>query len=109
MNRRNREGVVYSTNPDFHYQYDEEPLVETLTPPQQRLRVTIERKGRGGKSATVINGYVGSESDLADLARTLKGRLGVGGAAKNGQIIIQGEMKEKVLTLLKDLGYADTR
>lgn len=109
MSKKHLQGVVYSTNPDFEYQYDEEPEAETLEPGRQKLRVGIERKGRGGKTATVVKGFVGTEADLNDLARTLKGRLGVGGSAKDGEIVIQGELKEKAVTLLRGLGYADTR
>ncbi len=109
MSKKHPQGVVYSTNPDFEYQYDEEPEAETLEPGRQKLRVGIERKGRGGKTATVVKGFVGTEADLNDLARTMKSRLGVGGSAKDGEIVIQGELKEKAVTLLRGLGYADTR
>ena len=109
MSRKQAQGIVYSTNPDFQYQYDEEPEAETLEPGQQKLRVSIERHHRGGKTATVIRGFVGTGDDLADLARQLKNRLGVGGSAKEGEIIIQGELKEKVTTLLHSLGYTNTR
>lgn len=109
MSKKHLQGVVYSTNPDFQYQYDEEPEAETLEPGHQKLRVGIERKGRGGKTATVVKGFVGTEADLNDLARTMKSRLGVGGSAKDGEIVIQGELKEKAVSLLRGLGYADTR
>ena len=109
MSKKHPLGVVYSTNPDFQYQYNEEPEAETLEPTRQKLRVGIERKGRGGKTATVVKGFVGTEADLTDLARTLKNRLGVGGSAKEGEIIIQGELKDKVTALLRTLGYADVR
>lgn len=109
MSRKQAQGIVYSTNPDFQYQYDEEPEAETLEPGQQKLRVSIERHHRGGKTATVIRGFVGTGDDLSDLARQLKNRLGVGGSAKEGEIIIQGELKEKVTTLLHTLGYTNTR
>ncbi len=109
MSRKQAQGIVYSTNPDFQYQYDEEPEAETLEPGQQKLRVSIERHHRGGKTATVIRGFGGTGDDLSDLARQLKNRLGVGGSAKEGEIIIQGELKEKVTTLLHTLGYTNTR
>jgi translation initiation factor 1 len=109
MSRKQAQGIVYSTNPDFQYQYDEVPEAETLEPGQQKLRVSIERHHRGGKTATVIRGFVGTGDDLSDLARQLKNRLGVGGSAKEGEIIIQGELKEKVTTLLHTLGYTNTR
>lgn len=109
MSKRHREGVVYSTNPDFQYQYDEEPEAETLEPASQKLRVNIERRHRGGKTATVVRGFVGTEGDLGDLARTLKTRLGVGGSAGDGEIIIQGDLKEKTVAILHSLGYSDAR
>lgn len=109
MSRKQAQGIVYSTNPDFQYQYDEEPEAETLEPARQKLRISIERHHRGGKTATVIRGFVGTDDDLSDLARQLKNRLGVGGSAKAGEIIIQGELKEKVTTLLNSLGYTNTK
>lgn len=109
MSRKQAQGIVYSTNPDFQYQYDEEPEAETLEPARQKLRISIERHHRGGKTAIVIRGFVGTDDDLSDLARQLKNRLGVGGSAKEGEIIIQGELKEKVTTLLNSLGYTNTK
>lgn len=109
MSKKRPQGVVYSTNPDFQYQYDDDPQAETLEPARQKLRVSIERHHRGGKTATVVKGFVGSDDDLSDLARQLKNRCGVGGSAKEGEIIIQGELKEKVTSLLVALGYTGTR
>lgn len=109
MSKRHREGVVYSTNPDFEYRYDDQPEAETLKPASQKLRVNIERRHRGGKTATVVRGFVGTEGDLGDLARTLKTRLGVGGSAGDGEIIIQGDLKEKTVAILHSLGYSDAR
>lgn len=104
--RKNRIGVVYSTDPDYQYQYedDAEP-VETLPPQQQRLHVRIERSGRGGKTVTIVENFVGAEEDLAALGKTLKNRCGVGGSAKEGQIIIQGDFRERVAALLREFGY----
>lgn len=100
--------IVYSTNPNA--MRSEEPEVpETLAPDRQKLRVGIERKGRGGKTATVIRGFVGSDDDLSDLAKILKTRCGTGGAAKDGEIVIQGEIKEKIVSLLQTLGYSNTK
>lgn len=95
--------LVYSTNPDF--KFDEVEEQTTPAPSEQRLHVQIEKKGRGGKTATVVKGFVGRDEDLEALARTLKTRCGVGGSAKDGEIIIQGENMNKVKEILKSLGY----
>ena len=103
---RNAVGVVYSTNPDYQYQYDDpDEQLETLPPAKQRLHVRMERSGRGGKTVTVVDNFVGSDDDLQALGRTLKTKCGVGGTAKDGQIIIQGDFRERIATLLKELGY----
>lgn len=109
MSKRRPEGVVYSTNPDFQYHYDDEPEATTLEPARQKLRVNIERHHRGGKTATVVKGFVGTDADLQELARQLKSRCGVGGSAKEGEIIIQGELKEKVTALLASMGYTSAK
>lgn len=106
---KDRLNVVYSTNPDFHYETEEESQQETLPKDKQNLRVFIEKKNRGGKTATVVKGFVGGEEDLKTLAKLLKTRCGVGGAAKESEIIIQGELKEKVTELLKKEGYTRTK
>jgi len=99
-------GVVYSTNPDYQYQYEgEESIVDTLPPQQQKLHIRIERSGRGGKTVTVVDNFVGTHDDLNALGKTLKGKCGVGGTVKDGQIIIQGEFRERIVTLLKEMGY----
>lgn len=97
-------GIVYSTNPNFQYSNeDEEP--ETLAPEDQLLEVKFEKKGRGGKTAVIISGFEGSQEDLKTLAKYLKTQCGVGGNAKNGDIIIQGNVRDKVMELLKNEGY----
>lgn len=100
-----RLGVVFSTNPDFQYTTDDEEEVETLPPAKQNLRVWLDRNHRGGKTVTLIKGFVGSEEDLKDLAKELKNRCGVGGSAKDGEIIIQGAHRERVLEILQAKGY----
>ena len=105
MSKKHAVGVVYSTNPDFQYQYDEEPEAETLPPSQQRLRVRIERNHRGGKVVTLVTGFVGSDDGLQELGRKLKSKCGVGGSAKDGEIIIQGDNLEKVKQFLVQMGY----
>lgn len=100
-----RLGVVFSTNPDFNYTTDEEETVETLAPAKQNLRVWLDRNHRGGKTVTLVKGFVGSEDDLKELAKELKNRCGVGGSAKDGEIIIQGAHRERVLEILLAKGY----
>ena len=106
---KGRLNLLYSTNPDFQYEYDETPEAETLAPGQQKLRVQIEKKGRGGKTVTIVRGFVGKDDDLKSLARLLKNRCGVGGSTKDGEILIQGELKEKVLGILLESGYTNSK
>ena len=102
---KQRLGVVYSTNPDFNYSKEETVEAETLEPSRQRLTVTIDRRNRGGKQVTLVSGFVGTQEDLAALGKILKVKCGVGGSAKDGEITIQGDLRDKVTSLLKDLGY----
>lgn len=102
---KQRLGVVYSTNPDFQYQTAAEEEAQTLPPSKQRLIVGIDRRNRGGKQVTLISGFTGKADDLKELGRTLKTKLGVGGSAKDGEITIQGDFRDKVVEILKNLGY----
>lgn len=102
---KQRLGVVYSTSPDFNYAKEEAVEAETLEPSRQRLTVTIDRRNRGGKQVTLVSGFVGTQEDLAALGKILKVKCGVGGSAKDGEITIQGDLRDKVTSLLKDLGY----
>ena len=105
MSKKQAIGVVYSTNPDYQYQYDDEPEAETLPPAKQRLRVSLDRHRRGGKTVTLVTGFIGTDDDLQTLGKMLKSRCGVGGAAKDGEIIIQGDHLDKVRQLLSADGY----
>ena len=102
---KERLGMVYSTNPDFQYTTTDEEQPTTLPAEQQNLRVWLDRKQRGGKVVTLVKGFVGSDDDLADLGRMLKSKCGVGGSAKDGEIIIQGDHRDRVLELLTKAGY----
>ena len=106
---KDRLNVVYSTNPDFKYETDDEEEVATIDKKQQKLRVSIEKKGRGGKTVTVISGFVGTDDDMKDLGKMLKTRCGVGGSIKEGEILIQGEFKQRIIELLKAEGYTGTK
>ena len=103
---KSRLGVVYSTNPDFQYQTQADaPEAETLPPQKQRLVVRIDRRQRAGKQVTLVDGFVGSSDDLSALAKTLKTKCGVGGTVEEGQILIQGDLRDKLVSLLSGMGY----
>ena len=101
--------VVYSTNPDFEYEQEETPQEETIAKEKQLLRIKLDTKQRRGKAVTLITGFVGQESDLNDLGKLLKVKCGVGGSAKDGEIIVQGDMRNKVLAILQKEGYKKAR
>ena len=103
--KQNRTGVVYSTNPDFSYQSNEPGEASTLPPQQQQLRVQLDKKQRGGKQVTLVTGFVGTEADLQTLGKLLKTKCGVGGSAKDGEIVVQGDFRDKVLEILLKEGY----
>lgn len=106
---KDRLNIVYSTNPDYNYDTSEEREQDTMEAEKQNLRVQLDRKNRGGKVVTLITGFVGNENDLKELGKLLKTKCGVGGAAKDGEIIIQGDFKQKVVELLKKEGYTKTK
>ena len=106
---KKRLGVVFSTNPDFAYQEEAEAEPATIEPQKQNLIVSIDRKGRGGKQVTLVTGFIGTSDDLVELGRTLKVKCGVGGSAKDGEITIQGDFRDRVVSLLKDMGYKAKR
>jgi len=102
---KKRVNVVYSTNPDYNFDYDAEEKEETLNPSEQDLRVLLDRKQRKGKAVTLVTGFIGEADDLKELGKMLKSKCGVGGTVKNGEVMIQGDFRSKVIDLLKQAGY----
>ena len=109
IERKKRVGVVYSTNPDFEYSDDSQEETEILPKNQQKLRLSMERAGRGGKTVTLVKGFVGSEEDINALCKLLKQKCGVGGSVKGGEIIIQGDHRQRLVEILKNEGYTQTK
>lgn len=100
---------MYSTNPNFEYSTDEMEENETLPKQQQKLRVSIEKNHRGGKTVTLVKNFIGTSDDMKELGKLLKTRCGVGGSAKDGEILVQGDFKDKVIDILKKEGYTQTK
>ena len=104
-NRKNRDGIVYSTNDNFEYNYNNEDEPETLPSQQQSLKVSLDKKSRGGKQVTLVSGYTGKTGDLEKLGKELKTKCGVGGSVKDREILIQGDFRDKIVKLLTDMKY----
>lgn len=102
---KNREGIVYSTNQDFGYVTGESVEETTLPTSQQFLKVSLDKSGRAGKQVTLITGFIGTSEDLNSLTKVLKSKCGVGGSTKDGVILIQGDLRDKVVVLLSKEGY----
>ena len=111
MSKKNKNlvNVVYSTNPNFQYQQDEQEEKATLPNQHQKLYVSLDKKQRAGKEVTLIEGFVGTEDDLKELGKIIKSKCGVGGSVKDGEILIQGSFKDKILDLLLKAGYSQTK
>lgn len=106
---KHRDGVVYSTNKDFEFQYEASEETETLPAQQQNLRVLLDKSGRAGKQVTLVTGFTGKTRDLEQLAKTLKSKLGIGGSVKDREIILQGDWRDKAVQVLAQLGYKSNR
>lgn len=102
---KGRSGVVYSTSEEFNYSYEGEDEAETLPADKQKLKVLLDSKGRAGKTVTVVTGFVGTAADLEDLGKKLKNKLGVGGSVKEGEVLIQGDFRARLVPLLNEMGY----
>jgi len=107
--KSNSSGIVYSTDPTFHAIGENEVELETLSPSQQKLRVKLETKHRAGKAVTLVEGFIGKESDREELSKKLKNHCGTGGSSKDGEILVQGDQREKVMQYLVKNGYILTK
>lgn len=108
-NKSDKHGFVYSTDPTFQFEKEEERTAETLPPQQQKLKIKLDTKHRGGKAVTLIEGFIGTEEDLQTLGKALKNFCGTGGSAKDVEIIIQGDQRDKVLQWLVKNGYKNAK
>jgi translation initiation factor 1 len=108
-NKSGKRGFVYSTDPDFRFESDEHQQHDTLSPAAQQLRVKLDTKNRAGKAVTLIHGFVGKDEDLEELGKKLRNFCGTGGSVKDGEIIIQGDQRDKVMQWMQKNGYAKAR
>ncbi|MDR0413427.1 MAG: translation initiation factor [Dysgonamonadaceae bacterium] len=106
---KDRLNVVYSTNPDFKYESEPDDTPDTLPKEKQALKIALDKRNRGGKKVTLVTGFVGAGGDLDALGKLLKTRCGVGGTAKDGEIIVQGDFRNKILEILRKEGYVLSR
>ena len=112
MNKKNKpdaRGFIFSTDPGFRFEPEEQPEAETLTPAQQKMRIRLDTRHRGGKAVTLVTGFIGIEADLEELGKKLKNFCGTGGSVKDGEAIIQGDQRDKVVQWLLKNGYNNTK
>ena len=107
--KSDKNGFVFSTDPNFRFENEKEPVSETLAPKQQKLKIRLDTKHRGGKAVTLVEGFIGKEEDIEDLGKKLKNYCGTGGAVKDGEIIIQGDQRDKVVQWLQKNGYSNSK
>lgn len=108
-NKPDTRGFVFSTDPSFHFEAPEEKAAETLSPAQQKLRIRLDTKQRAGKAVTLVTGFVGTESDLEDLGKKIKNFCGTGGSVKEGEVLIQGDQRDKVQIWLLKNGFGNSK
>ena len=108
-NKSDKLGFVYSTDPNFQFQHEENRIAQTLPPQQQKLKIRLDTKHRGGKAVTLVEGFVGTDDDLQTLGKALKNFCGTGGSAKDAEIIVQGDQRDKVLQWLQKNGYKNAK
>lgn len=107
--KTDKNGFVFSTDPNFRFEDEEQAVKETLIPAQQKLRVRLETKHRGGKTVTILQSFIGKAEDLEDLGKKLKNYCGTGGSVKDGEVIIQGDQRDKILQWLQKNGYTQSK
>lgn len=107
--KTDKNGFVFSTDPNFRFEDEEQEVKETLIPAQQKLRVRLETKHRGGKTVTILQSFIGKAEDLEDLGKKLKNYCGTGGSVKDGEVIIQGDQRDKILQWLQKNGYTQSK
>lgn len=103
--KKNKLGIIYSTNPNFEYQYETNEETQTLPPPKQKLYIKLDKKNRNGKIVTIVSNFIGTQEDLENLCKIIKNKCATGGTIKDNEIIIQGNLKEKINNILQELGY----
>jgi len=108
-NTSDKNGFVFSTDPNFRFEAEENEIRDTLTPAQQTLRILLDKKQRAGKAVTLVTGFIGKEEDLEQLGKQLKNFCGTGGSVKDGEALVQGDQRDKVLQWLLKNGYAKSR
>ena len=108
-NKSDKNGFVFSTDPNFRFEEEDVPVSETLIPKQQKLKIRLDTKHRGGKAVTLVEGFIGKEDDLEDLGKKLKNYCGTGGSVKDGFIIIQGDQRDKILQWLQKNQYSNAK